>query len=220
MSVSTRRERREKERQERARRTRAPLTHGSRGPRPTWIAAGVVVAAVAAVLAFGLIRPGPAATFDLRSQKYDTANDVIGTRLPDEGNAHIPAGQRGTFQQDPPTSGGHWGSPAGPVPWGIKDTTLPNEAVVHNLEHGGVLIVYKGLTDEETTQLKDLARTLMRSGFPKIVVEPYPQLTDARVALSAWDWQLKLPGFDDPQIVKFVRAHHSGADAPEGNLPP
>lgn len=218
MSLQTRRERRAKERQERSRRARAPITHASPRVRSTWIAAGVLAAAVALVLgvmAFGAVRTGPATTFDLRDRKYDIQGEVIGSHMPDESNAHVPAGQKVTYQTDPPTSGSHWGAPAAPAPWGIKDTTLPNEVIMHNMEHGGVIVFYKGLSDDELIKLKDLVRTLSQNGFPKLILEPYSALTDARVALSAWRWQLKLPGYDDAQVVKFVRSHYQGPDAPE-----
>lgn len=221
MSLTTRRQRREQQRQRRQHRSRSPATHGPRRIGGTWIGIGVVVVGVALVLgvfAFGGLRTGPTTQFDLRSSKYDPQTEVVGTHMPDEGNPHIPAGQKATYQADPPASGPHWGAPAAPVAWGIKDATLPNEVVVHNMEHGGVIVYYRGLTDDETLKLKDLVRTLMQSGFPKMILEPYPSLTDARVALTAWRWQLKLSGGDDAQIVKFVRQHYSSPEAPEPQM--
>ena len=214
----TRRERREQMRQQQGRRPHAPATRHPRRIPGIWIGFGIIVVAVALLLgaqALGVFAPG-APPVDLKAARYDPQNEVIGSQLPDEGNAHIPAGQKATYGTTPPTSGSHWNqSGAAPVPWGIKDTTLPDEAIVHNLEHGGVVVFYKGLTADETSKLKDLVRVLTNNGFPKIVLEPYPQMQDARIALSAWRWQLKLPGHDDVQIVKFVRAHYDGPDAPE-----
>ena len=162
----------------------------------------------------GALAPGPA-PFDIRAAKYDTTNEVIGTHEADEGNPHVPAGQKVTYKTDPPTSGSHWGSPAAPTPWGIKDVTIPNEVIVHNLEHGGIVIFYKALTQAETDQLKDLVRVMEQNGFPKIVLEPYPTMSDARIAVSAWRWSLKLPSYDDVQIVKFVKSHYESPEAPE-----
>ncbi len=182
-----------------------------------WIGLGAVAGAAVIVFALyqlGVFAPG-AAPIDLRAAKYDPANEVIGRQFPDESNAHIPAGQKATYGTTPPTSGSHWAAPAAPAPWGIKDTTLPDEVVLHNMEHGGVVIFYKGLDADGTAKLKDLVRSLLNLGYPKIVLEPYPQMNDARIALSAWRWQLKLPGYDDVQIVKFVRSHYEGPDAPE-----
>ncbi len=180
----------------------------------------LAVAGIFAAQALGVLRAGPAPV-ELNQAKYSVdAGDTIGQKLPDEGNSHLNPGQKVTYGQNPPTSGSHWPSPAAPAPWGIKDTTLPNEVIVHNLEHGGVVVFYKSLTAEETDKLKDLLRLLLNSGFKKLVLEPYPDMQDARIAISAWDWQLKLAGYDDVQIVKFVKLHYQGPDAPEATIPP
>ena len=55
----------------------------------------------------------------------------------------------------------------------------------------------------------------MSSGYPKVVVEPYPDLKDAKVALTSWDWILKLQTVDQAQVIKFFRAHYDSPDAPE-----
>ncbi len=167
-----------------------------------------------ALYQLGVFAPG-APPVDVRDPKYDATNEVIGTQQADESNSHVPSGQKVQYGTIPPTSGSHWAAPAGPIAWGIKDTTFPDEAVVHNLEHGGILIGYKGLNEQELAKLKDIVRILMNNGYPKIVLEPYPAMTDARIALSAWRWLLKLPAYDDVQIVKFVKAHYDGPDAPE-----
>ncbi len=182
-----------------------------------WIGVGVIAAAAAIVFALyqlGVFAPGTPPV-SINDKKYDPTNEVIGQQFPDEGNPHVQSGQKVQYGTLPPTSGGHWAQPVGPIAWGIKDTTFPDEAVVHNLEHGGVLSVYKGLTDQELAKLKDIVRVLLQNGYPKVILEPYAGMTDARIAVSSWRWQLKLPGFDDVPIVKFVKAHYDGPDAPE-----
>jgi len=117
----------------------------------------------------------------------------------------------------PPTSGSHWQTPAS---WGIKDAQEQNERTTHNLEHGGIVIAYSPtLTAEDVTKLRSLARGLMNSSFRKIILEPYQQLSDAKIAVTAWTWILKLPAYDETQITKFVRAHYQSSDAPEPNGP-
>ena len=215
----TRRERRERERARRPQRG-APPDHRRGIPR-IWVALGGV--AVLALAAFGLSRAGVFATgpapIDLNAPKY-SSTEIVGTKFPDEGNAHVPSGQKATYQVDPPTSGMHW-SQAGvaAAPWGIKDVTLPNEVIVHNLEHGGIVIFHKGLTADEQAKLTDLVRLLRSSGFNKIILEPYATMTDAKIALSAWDWGLKLQAYDDVPIVTFVKQHYQGPDAPERSVP-
>jgi hypothetical protein len=217
----TRRERREQQRRQRHRKTGKPSTPNRR-PRigGIWIVVGIVV--LGAILIFGaqqlgVFRAGPPPV-DINLGKYNLVEgEVIGQKFPDEGNSHLPTGQKATYNQNPPTSGSHWNSvaPPAPVPWGIKDAQQPNEAIVHNMEHGGVVIFWKGLSSDEVDKLKDLVRLMTNNGFKKIVLEPYADMSDAKIAVSAWDWGLKLPGYDDVQIVKFVKSHYDGADAPE-----
>lgn len=125
-----------------------------------------------------------------------------------------PDNQRFGYSSTPPTSGSHRQSPA---TWGIKDSQEPNERTTHNLEHGGIVIAYRpSLATEDVTRLKSLARGVSGT-YHKIVLEPYAQLTDAQIALTAWDWILKLQIYDETQIVKFIKAHYQGPEAPEPN---
>jgi uncharacterized protein DUF3105 len=221
-TTGTRRDRRERARRTADRQKHAGA-HGRAGQRRiggAWIVLGALVALVAlffAAQALGFIRPGPPPV-DLNSPKFSPAG-VVGVQSKNEGNSHAPAGQTVTYGTNPPTSGSHWAAPAGPVPWGIKETQLPREAVVHNMEHGGLVIWYKALTADETTKLKELVSQLRTSGYPKIVLMPYADMSDARVAVTAWTWSLKLQGFDDAPIVQFVKQHYDGPDAPERGVP-
>lgn len=219
MTVTTRRARRERERTRQQRRS----SGGGQAPRRNigqgWIVLGVVAAVVALILigrALGAFDP-PAAPIDVNAQEFDPAGQTIGTKVESLGNAHVPQGERVTnYNSVPPTSGQHWPAAA---PWGIKDQQLPNEVTTHNLEHGGVVIAYNNLTSAELDQLKSTVRQLMTSGFSKIILEPYGELRDAKVALSAWTWIYKLPTVDQAQIIRFFRAHYDPVEAPERGAP-
>ena len=222
MTVTTRRERRERERTRQQRRR----TSGGGGPAPRrigqgWIVLGVVVAFIALVLvarALGAFE-APAPPIDVNSAQFDTTGQTVGTKIDALSPEHIQTGQTGNYNSVPPTSGQHWAAPAAPAPWGIKDTNLPNEVTTHNLEHGGVVIAYNNLTPGEVDQLKSIVRQLMTGGYPKVILEPYPKLSDAKVALTAWTWLYKLPGVDQTQIIRFVRAHYEPVEAPERYTP-
>jgi hypothetical protein len=222
MTVTTRRDRRERERTKQQRRRSGG---GSPAPRRRlgqgWIALGVVVAFVALVLiarALGAFDP-PAPPIDVNSQQFDTSGQTVGTKIEALPAEHIPTGQTGNYNSVPPTSGQHYQQPAAPAPWGIKDVNLPNEVTTHNLEHGGIVIAYNNLTTTEVDQLKTIVKNLMSSGFPKVILEPYPKLNDAKVALTAWSWLYKLPSVDQTQIVRFFRAHYEPIEAPERSTP-
>lgn len=223
MTTELRRDRREKQKRQRQR--QGQRRHASGGGSNRLVMGGVVIGAIVlAVLglrAAGVFEP-PAAALDLNSADFQVpAGTTIGTQQPLQAASHILAGARGTYNSVPPTSGEHYNQAGvAPAPWGIKDTMLPPEATTHNLEHGGVVIAYNNLTPAETDQLKGIVRALMNGAYRKIILEPYPPLTDAKVALTSWGWLLKLQAVDQTQIVQFTRSHYADPNfAPEANVP-
>ena len=187
----------------------------SRWRQRAWTASFVIGGLVLAILglrAAGVFEP-PGATVDLNAARV-APGETVGTKVPDEGNSHIPDGQRMSYNSAPPTSGSHWQTPA---TWGIKDSQEPNERTTHNLEHGGIVIAYSpNLAAGDVDRLKGLVRGVSGT-YRKVVLEPYAQLTDAAIAVTAWDWILKLQSYDETQIVKFMNAHYQSKDAPEPN---
>lgn len=221
MTVTTRRERRQQQRRQEQRRTSGGGGGGSRGISQMWIALGVVVAIVALILigrAAGVFAAPATSKTDVNA--VDVSGPKIGTHQDNTGNAHIPVGQHSTtYASIPPTSGEHW-SQAGvaPAPWGIKTAWLQWEVTTHNLEHGGIVIMYNGLSATDTGNLTTLVRSLNASGYNKIILEPWPDMKDAKIIATAWDWILKLQAPDDQTIVKFVR-QHTDDEAPENGVP-
>lgn len=146
---------------------------------------------------------GAAASQELPGQFFDN-----------QGQEHLAAGQTyDLYNSDPPTSGPH--APA-PVQWGVYDTPIPAETLVHNLEHGGSLILYNcpGGCPDDVKQLEQFAERYLDDGR-KVVLAPYP--LKYKLALVAWTY---LDGFDelDPnRIFQFMEAD-LGADAPEANI--
>jgi hypothetical protein len=226
MTITTRRERRQQQRRQEARRSGGSGGGGgSRGLSQIWIVAGVIVAVVALILAAraaGVFdAPATDGTIDINSPAYDVAGATIGTHQDEIGKSHVPTGQKVAYPSLPPTSGDHWAQPAAPAPWGIKTAVLPFEVSTHNLEHGGIVILYAAdLTTPQVDQLRSLVRQLQTAGFAKIVLEPWPDMPkDSKVILTAWNWIMKLPGIDAMSIVKFTKAHHASPEAPEPNVP-
>ena len=228
MSVTTRRERRERARRQQRRRGTEPSHGGGGGPSSLLIGAVVVVIAIAVILGLrgaGVLSLGPQASPTAAVTRPPIASDdpALGVKEADQGNSHVPTGQAVTYAKLPPTSGQHWSSvtaPLAPTKAGIYDAQLPFEATTHNLEHGGIVIVYNGLSADETTQLKDfIQRTLDTTPYKKVLLEPYPGLTDAKITATAWDWRLNLQGFDPTALTKFIQAHSDSRDAPEPGVP-
>jgi hypothetical protein len=61
------------------------------------------------------------------------------TPVTDEGRYHLPFCTPIAYKHDPPASGPHWPWPA---PWGWHPEVVPRQWWVHNLEHGGIVLLY------------------------------------------------------------------------------
>jgi Protein of unknown function (DUF3105) len=135
-----------------------------------------------------------------------SAQDGPGRKLPDRGQEHIPQGTKITYQEYPPSSGKHW-----PVwaPWAIYKEAVPEEVFVHNLEHGGIVVLYNCATPcpDLVRQLEESFAALPKSkfGHVKVVISPNPRVK-GRLALLAWTRIDDLDRFDRDRIVRFVQA--------------
>ncbi|HLC41074.1 MAG TPA: DUF3105 domain-containing protein [Methylomirabilota bacterium] len=134
-------------------------------------------------------------------------NAGVGRKMPDEGQQHIPVGTRAEYGHSPPTSGPHWPQWAR---WGIYDRELPPELWVHNLEHGGIVILYRcePSCKELVQQLADAYGSVPKSkhGHVKLVITPHQKL-NTRLAILAWTWIDELAEFDRDRLLRFYQAH-------------
>jgi hypothetical protein len=223
MSVTTRRERRERELRKRQREKRGGHPSGGGGGLPGWLtAAGVIVLLV--VVIFGLRQSGVLALGSPSTSP--SAGPTIGTiaaddpargvKETDQGHSHVNPGTPVTYTGAlPPSSGSHWPQPAAPVKAGIYDQQIPAEATTHNLEHGGIVIAYDGLSADEVTQLKQFVTNTLKTKYTKILLEPYAGLQNGKITVLAWDWRLNLQTVDTTSILKFITVHYDGPDSPE-----
>ncbi len=148
---------------------------------------------------------------------------LIGEQIPIVGAQHIPDGQRAVdYNSNPPTSGQHWAQPAEA---GFYEEVLPDEQLLHNLEHGYVVVYYNcsDLSDEACKRLKsDIQNAMRQAGVssntrtPKLIAIPRPGMPD-RVVYTSWGWLLRADRFDPEELLTFVRQHRD--DAPEPLAP-
>jgi hypothetical protein len=129
--------------------------------------------------------------------------------LPSEGQDHIEVGQRTTFATDPPMSGPHWGPPGGPVPAGIHNQAFPDEATVHNLEHGHVIVHHNGLPPEVLEEIE----AIVRADPVQMLVVSRPTMPWV-LAVTAWTVAQVCDEVPDDLIEMlrtFVREHRDNA---------
>jgi hypothetical protein len=118
------------------------------------------------------------------------------------------------YSSKPPTSGPHWniGGEA-PVNWGISKEQIPDEAQIHNLEHGGIMIQYNCRDCPELVQqMEDFYarwwpehKLTLYPSSSKLVVAPYYDMP-SRVTLTAWNRILTLDNWDEEKAVAFIQA--------------
>ncbi len=123
-----------------------------------------------------------------------------GEEIADQGREHIAEGsQHEPYNSNPPTSGPHYAAAAN---WGVYDNPLPDEQLIHNLEHGGIWISYKpDISPETLAKLKDIADDYTL----KVILTPRAE-NDLPIAVAAWGRLLKLKSADQKQIQDFIKA--------------
>jgi len=143
-----------------------------------------------------------------------------GVEIPIQGQNHIQLGEpHDPYNSEPPTSGPHYDSP---VQAGFYDEAPLDEYLVHNMEHGHVILWYNctSMTPEACDQLKADLRAVMGSaglsaitGTLKLVAVPRPTL-DKPIVLTSWGHMQELDAFDRNAILTFIRAYRDEAPEP------
>ena len=136
------------------------------------------------------------------------------------GATHVGVGTSVTYTYCPPASGNHFNrTGAGPIRpglYGPSDVPVP-QGWVHNLEHGGLVILYRGdpgdpgLSEETQQQLQMFFSGLPPSpvcGLPPtqegagVVIARFDQMATPFAAL-VWERELPLETFDEDAILEF-----------------
>ena len=130
--------------------------------------------------------------------------------------------QHEPYNSDPPTSGPHYAEPA---QVGFYDEALPDEQLVHNLEHGYIVIWYNctGLEETACETLKEQIRDVMGqagsagfSSLTKLIAVPRSSLPSP-IAATSWGRLYQPETFDVDELLVFIKEFRN--KAPEPNAP-
>ena len=82
------------------------------------------------------------------------SKSMMGEKIPDMGGEHVARGAvHSGYNSNPPTSGPHWTAVAGPR---IKTESVPDELVLHSMEHGAAVVWYKDdLTESDVEKIRN-----------------------------------------------------------------
>lgn len=135
-----------------------------------------------------------------------------------ETGTHVPIGSFIDYPTNPPYGGPHY-----PVwaTWGAHQKALPPGYWVHNLEHGGVVFLYRcasrAACPDLAAKVEAVAAALpadplcKAEGEPtnaRVVVVPDPDLPEGvQVAAAAWGWTLVSRCLDPEPMRNFYLAH-------------
>ena len=152
--------------------------------------------------------------------KLSSQNPIpeIGESFSTEGRDHVADGTKVEYKTNPPTSGSHYAIPSN---WGIIGHEIPDEAAVHNLEHGGVWISYKpDISDSAKKKLEEIAK----SGGGKILMTPRAK-NDRDLAAVSWGRVYKFDlnqdgSFDESAVKNFIKKYkNTGPEQVPDNMP-
>lgn len=123
------------------------------------------------------------------------------------GQEHISVGaSHPAYNSNPPTSGWHYGQPAN---WGVYQEELPDEQLIHNLEHGGIWISYKDVDQETKSNLEAISKK-----YPGSVIVTPRSANDAKIVLASWGRLEKLESFEETKIMDFIKANRNKSPEP------
>ncbi|TMF11314.1 MAG: DUF3105 domain-containing protein [Chloroflexi bacterium] len=200
---------RQQQREEAAARQRA------RDRRNLFIIGGILGTAAVAILIVALALNHAAQVSTQNRLPFQTVSGTIGTAVPDEGRTHVDPSTTPTYKSYPPASGPHYSAQGiAPVPWQTIDT-LQEGQYLHNLEHGGIAILYDCPSGTACTTLKNSLETYVKNLAPveptygevKVVLTPYSRGMQKKVALVAWDYIEFLDSYDQAEITRFYENH-------------
>lgn len=140
--------------------------------------------------------------FAIFQNKSEPPKPRLGIEQPDEGREHIAAGQKATYKNKIPTSGPH----AEGVPWQAYDQQVPDENIIHNMEHGGVVVSYRPDLDAATVQkLKGLFTkpyAVNKFSPTKAVVMPR-EGQEKPIVIASWNRILELDSYDQQTLIDY-----------------
>jgi len=150
-------------------REEAAARQRGRDRRNLFIIGGILGTAAVAILIVALALNHAARVSNQNRLPFQTVSGTVGTAVPDEGRNHVDPSTTPTYKFYPPASGPHYSAQGiAPVSWQTI-ATLQEGQYIHNLEHGGMAILYNCPTGADCTTLQNSLENYVRNLAP---VEP------------------------------------------------
>ncbi len=124
---------------------------------------------------------------------------------------HVPQDTTVTYATNPPCGGNHWGQW---LPWGVFDRAVRAENYVHNLEHGGVVLLYS--CADGCPELRDAliawaqAQPADDGGAFRYIVTPWAGMSTP-IAAVAWGAVYRSDAVRPCELDDFRKKHYRKA---------
>ena len=144
-----------------------------------------------------------------------TPKEINGHRINDFSTAGANQHTSGTisYEDSPPVSGQHAPTPA---PCGVHGEAIPNENMVHTLEHGSIGLLYA--PDLELDQIREL-EAIVNDFDDHTFSMPYEGQMDTPIVVAAWGHTMELEELEEDSIRQFIEEFRNGGDSPEKGTP-
>jgi hypothetical protein len=126
-----------------------------------------------------------------------------------EGANHVPQGTMVNYRANPPTSGSHW--PFWSTTYGSFPDGLPREEWMHNLEHGGVVLLYNcpAGCDDEVQRMEAIRNGRHPDEWNEVRILIVPDaLMPHKFAAVAWNYRWQGDVLDDDAVSCFIDARY------------
>lgn len=208
--------------------------------RVTYVFVGVAIVLASALIAGAVLSTrggGDAAISTLGVGRADAGCDEVKESTEEFSARHVGPGASSaelaaitsvTYSTIPPTGGDMFSDTAPPNrAFYDRDEVIAPERLVHNLEHGYVVVWYdKQTSDDDIAELRRLSRSVSDTGprfGPKFIVVPYTRgdfAGEANIGLTAWGALQLCEGVSGEVVDAFLDDYRApgGAKskAPEG----
>ena len=210
--------------------TRRLDDRGAGGGLPDWrllAIGGLLIVGLLVVVMVLIFGSAPSASAGVQQANDGQLHTAIGVdcRDPQQQSDSTNCGSD-PYSSLPAASGPHW-DPSGIANWGVYSTPQPETQLIHNLEHGGIVIWYdpEALNAESIDALGSYVNTQTASGISgryKFILSPWggEEPLPAPVVATAWRWLLELETADTGAIDEFAREHYGLAPEPNGGPGP
>ncbi len=152
---------------------------------------------------------------------YPALRPAEGKAVPIEGRDHVAQDTvPGPYNTNPPTSGSHYDTPAGPGFYEAGDpltqVDYPAGYLVHSLEHGYIIFWYNCdvIDANQCESLKNEIRAYIEdSAVRKLIAFPWSG-TESPLVLTSWGYMKEMDKFNERETTAFINANRFKAPEP------